>query len=350
MKKITIKTPSSRSEIACGKGALARFAADCGDKKTFIITDSNVNAIYGGWLKDNFPKAEIYVIRAGENSKNCAVLLSILKRMVQCGLSRKSRVIAFGGGVVGDIAGLAASLYMRGVELVQVPTTLLAQVDSSVGGKTAVDMCGVKNVIGAFYQPSRVIADPLFLSTLPRREIRCGLGEIIKYGALNGEIFDKLCENSKNLSDKAFLTEIIPLCILHKARVVMDDERDLSGERKSLNMGHTTGHAFELRYKRRSHGEFVLIGMYYELAIACDLGYCNQLYADKLRSLILRVVGKIPSYSDVVAAKYDKKNENQVKISLVVPAERGEWREITLDFADYESRIKRIAEKAAEND
>ena len=341
---INISTPSSHSEILCGNGAFCEFVKQFNSVKTFIVTDTNVFALYGQIIKDSFPQAEIFVIRAGEKSKNYSVLLSILKKMVEVGLTRNSYVVAFGGGVVGDIAGLAASLYMRGVNLVQIPTTLLSQVDSSVGGKTAVDMCGVKNVIGTFYQPHRVVVDPMFLRTLSAREMRCGLGEIIKYGALNDQIFYLLKQNAQNLYDFGFLENVAIYCIKHKANVVTADERDLSGERKSLNLGHTTGHAFELNYKRKSHGEFVLIGMYYELYIAVNSGVCDKKYADELRSLIKRVIKNIPVYDNAQAAKYDKKNTAISEISIVVPKKEGVWAEIKLGYADYDRQIRECAQ------
>lgn len=348
MEKITISTPSVESVITCGKGALIEFVSEFKSLKTFVVTDNNVFALYGKLIKDSFPQAEVYVIAAGEKSKNYSVLLSILKSMVSAGMTRSSTVVAFGGGVVGDIAGLAASLYMRGVKLVQIPTTLLSQVDSSVGGKTAVDMCGVKNVIGTFYQPSRVIVDPMFLRTLPAREIRCGLGEIIKYGALSADIFDTIKSNSP-LTNYGFLEEVTPLCIKHKALIVTNDEHDLGGERKSLNLGHTTGHAFELFYKRKSHGEFVLIGAYYELFIAVNKGVCDKAYADELKAIIKSVVKNIPTYDDASAAKFDKKNAEQSKISLVVAKHKGEWTEITLDFNEYVNHISACAEAIRNN-
>lgn len=344
MDKITVNTPSARSEITCGKGAFSQFFNGFKGGKCFVITDTNVFSVYAQLIKDSFPESEVFVIRAGEKSKNYTVLFSILKRMIEVGMTRKHTVIAFGGGVVGDIAGLAASLYMRGVNLVQIPTTLLSQADSSVGGKTAIDLCGVKNSVGTFYQPSLVVADPTFLRTLPAREMRCGLGEIIKYGALNKDIFDLLKNNERNLTDENFLQQIITLCIRHKAQVVAEDERDISGERKSLNLGHTTAHAFELKYKRKSHGEFVLIGMYYELFIATKCGVCDIGYADELKALIKRVIKKIPSYNDALAARFDKKNAEQSEISLIVPKNKGEWAETTLGFEQYSKLICECAQ------
>lgn len=348
MDKIILSTPSAHSEIICGDGAFSQFVGEFNGGKCFIITDTNVFSIYGQIIKDSFPESDIFVVHAGENSKNYTVLISILKKMIQVGMTRKSTVIAFGGGVVGDIAGLAASLYMRGTNLVQIPTTLLSQVDSSVGGKTAVDLCGIKNAIGTFYQPSCVVVDQMFLRTLPAREIRCGLGEIIKYGALNKDIFYLLNENAQNLTCENFLRTVTSLCIKHKARVVSQDERDTSGERKSLNLGHTTGHAFELKYKRKSHGEFVLIGMYYELFMATRSGFCNKQYAEELKSLIKIVLKNIPIYDDAQAAKFDKKNAKQSEISLIIPENEGKWREITLDYNQYLQYVRECAQAIGE--
>lgn len=257
-------------------------------------------------------------------------------------MERGCRVIAFGGGVVGDIAGLAAALYMRGVHLVQIPTTLLAQVDSSVGGKTAIDFKRVKNLIGTFYQPEEVIVDPMFLKTLPKREIRCGLGEIIKYGALNKEIYEKLLKNSDKLNNFDFLEEISADCIRHKAEIVSGDERDLYGLRKTLNLGHTTGHAFELYYGRKSHGEFVLIGTYYEMYIARAIGLGGGAYYDNLISLIKTVIKNIPAYENIENAvnfaMHDKKNTGK-KISVIVPVSEGVCTEILLEPDEYSALL-----------
>ena len=349
MKSLVIDTPSSNSTIYCGNGAFAERTVALAQKKLFIVTDSNVFRLYKAHIQGAFGNAPIYVLPAGEHSKNYSQLLKILSAMLSAGVTRSYTVVAFGGGVVGDIAGLAASLYMRGVNLVQIPTTLLAQVDSSVGGKTAVDFKGVKNIIGAFYQPSEVIVDPLFLRTLPRREVRCGLGEIIKYGALDAEIYKKLKNNSNALFSEEFIEGITYDCIVHKAAVVCADERDTGGRRKTLNLGHTTGHAFELYYKRKSHGEFVLIGMYYEIFIAKQLGQCDVDYAESLVKLIKKVLPSIPAYADAqkaaLFAKYDKKNTQTSLISLIAPKCEGESVEITLPAERYCALIAQCAEQ-----
>jgi len=349
MQKLTITTASAKSEIYCGKGSLDKIAPSYSGKKLFIVTDSHVYKLYKSSVIDKyFPEAPVHVIKAGEASKNYLTLMEILKDMLRCGVTRSCTLIALGGGVVGDIGGLAACLYMRGVNLVQIPTTLLSQVDSSVGGKTAVDLGSVKNAVGAFYQPSQVIVDPLFLSTLPLRQLRCGLGEIVKYGALNKKIFGMLTLARTRLFDEWFLEDITYPCICHKAAVVEKDEKDTLGIRKSLNLGHTTGHALELYYKRRTHGEFVLIGMYYELFIAKKLGICGNEYAEALEALIKKVIGKIPVFPDietaVSGAKYDKKNTDQAEISLILPVSEGECREAKMPVFEYVTYIKECAE------
>ncbi len=342
MEDIILNAPSLKSVIHCGEGSFKRYAPKLGGN-IFIVTDSNVFALYGELIKQIFANAPMYILPAGEKSKNRTQLFQIINKMIESGVTRAYTVVALGGGVVGDIAGLAASLYMRGIKLIQIPTTLLSQVDSSVGGKTAIDYLGVKNVLGAFYQPAEVIVDPLFLKTLPAREIRCGLGEIIKYGAIDGDIYASLCENKNRLFDLKYLETVVADCIRHKAYVVRDDERDTLGVRKTLNVGHTTGHAFELFFKRKSHGEFVLIGMFYELFIAERAGVCAKDYADSLRLLIKKVIGGIPAYenADKAArfAKYDKKNDKQSTVSLIVPGETGKCREMKMPIETYVREI-----------
>ena len=352
MKSIILNTPSCDSTIYCGEGAFKERTQYLKDKKLFVITDSNVHKIYAPLIKEAFGENYVFVMPAGEGSKNHTQLFKILSAMLENGVTRSSVVVALGGGVVGDVAGLAASLYMRGVKLVQIPTTLLSQVDSSVGGKTAVDFKGVKNVVGTFYQPGEVIVDPMFLNTLPKREIRCGLGEIIKYGALDKGIYKSLIKNRAHLKDIKFLEDITFDCIAHKAEVVRADERDVGGRRKTLNLGHTTGHAFELYYRRKSHGEFVLIGMYYELFIARRMGICGGRYADNLEKLIKKVIGKIPAYEDAeraaIFAKYDKKNTATTQVSVIVPKCEGESEEIKLQLEEYAGFIAQCRDSLLE--
>ena len=347
MKDITINTLLQKGIIHCGGGVFEKYAAELKKRQLFIVTDSNVFAWYRHDIWRIFgDNVAVHIIPSGETGKSVRNLTDILKAMLDSGMTRGCTVVAFGGGVVGDIAGLAASLYMRGVRLVQIPTTLLAQVDSSVGGKTAVDFGGVKNLIGTFYQPEEVIVDPCFLSTLPERELRCGLGEIVKYGALNAAILDLLKKNINNLMSPEFLQEIIYRCIKHKADIVAEDEHDKNGIRRTLNLGHTTGHAFEMYYRKKSHGEFVLIGIYYELYIAEKLNVCPQNYANCLRNLIGAVIKKIPAYDNVASAaalaKHDKKNSG-ADISLIVPESEGKCTEIKLSSEQYAQLLTECA-------
>ena len=349
MQTITLKTPSMEGKIHIGADAVsARLPYLTKGQKNFVVTDSNVHTLYSAWFEKYFPDAEIFVLPAGEENKNFSSLYSILEKMARAGMRRTSRMFAVGGGVVGDIAGLAAALYMRGISCVQIPTTLLAQVDSSVGGKTAVDLDGVKNIVGAFYQPCEVLISPEFLATLPVREIKCGLGEIVKYAALNAEIFDALTQNADKFSDLTFLSSLTTMCVRHKAQVVQADEKE-KGERKSLNVGHTTGHAIELT-SGLSHGESVLYGMRLETKIAIGQGVCDKAYGEKLLSVVDNALTvaphSVPDFSciDGIAekAKSDKKNTDDEKIRLAVAQKKGEWTMLALTFTQYKNCLKNL--------
>ena len=341
MQEIILKTPSTTGRIYVGEDVIEkRLPALTVGQTNFVVTDSNVYALYETFFKTYFSGVEIFVLPAGEESKNFQSLYEILQAMTKAGLLRSSRLFAVGGGVVGDIGGLAASLYMRGISCVQIPTTLLAQVDSSVGGKTAVDLGGVKNIVGAFYQPCEVLVSPAFLKTLPERELKCGLGEIVKYAALNADIFDTLAK-AKNVSDLAFLSSLTKTCIEHKVGVVERDEKE-TGERRSLNVGHTTGHAIELYYGL-SHGECVLLGMKMETKMAIERGVCERSYGEELLKIIEKALSISPQTAlgfDGVSqvarlAKADKKNTQANEIKMAVAKEKGVWTMMALPFEEY---------------
>ncbi len=255
------------------------------DHKCMIISDSEVMAMYGHRIRDALRHAGATPYEAafepGEASKTLATVEELYHECLKADLDRKSIIVALGGGVPGDIAGFVAATYMRGIEFIQVPTTLLAMVDSSVGGKTGVDMPEGKNLVGAFWQPSEVLIDPQLLATLPVREIRCGLAEIVKYGMIyDAEFFCLLEKNTKALThlDLEFYSQIIAKCCTIKANVVAQDERE-SGLRAILNYGHTFGHAIETvgKYRNLNHGEAVSIGM----AIAADLAVKIGIFSEK---------------------------------------------------------------------
>ena len=346
MQKIEINTKSRPSTVYCGTGAFEiAYEEILKDKDIFLLTDSNVARIYKDFINKYFSNANIFVMPAGEKNKNQKTLFSILDKMVEVGCNRKTTLVALGGGVVGDVGGFASSLYMRGTHIIQIPTTLLAQVDSSVGGKTAIDYKGYKNIIGSFYQPEKVICDPMFLKTLSKREIRCGLGEIIKTAILDAGIY-QILKDRKRLTNLDFIEKLISMCVRFKASVVEKDEQEISGIRKCLNMGHTTAHTLELNYGKLSHGEFVLIGMYYESKIAMDKGICSKEYCQKIIEIIYRVIKEIPVYSDISnsakSALLDKKNSGKNTVSIIVPKSVGEYSELILPIEEYSDYLTKI--------
>ena len=348
MQIIEVHTKSRPSTVLCGAGAAEAASEYLRGAQVFVVTDSNVARLYAEKIGKLFPGAPVCVIPAGERHKNRTGLFRILDGMLNARLHRSSVVVAFGGGVVGDMAGLAAALYMRGTRIVQMPTTLLAQVDSSVGGKTAVDDRGVKNVIGAFYQPERVFCDPLFFETLPAREIRCGLGEVIKTGLLDETVGGVIRANTGRLRDLSFLHSLAADCVRFKAGVVERDETESSGLRKCLNLGHTTGHALELLCGRRSHGEYVLIGLWLESFIAEGEGVCEPSYAQEVRSLVLRALPRIPRFPNAAEglrfALLDKKNAGS-GVSFILPKSRGAYAELTLPPERYAHYLNILAEE-----
>jgi 3-dehydroquinate synthase len=228
----------------------------------------------------------------GEVYKNAETLAHVYDSLIDAGLDRKSFIVALGGGVVGDLAGFAAATYLRGIPFVQVPTTLLSQVDSSVGGKTAIDHPRGKNLIGAFYQPRFVLIDVNTLTTLPEREYRAGLAEVIKYGvAIDLPFFEYLEQHVDAIlsMDQECLETLILRCCQIKAHVVELDEKE-SGLRAVLNYGHTLGHAFEMLagYSEFVHGEAVAVGMVLAARISAGLGHCATAEIERIESLIAR--------------------------------------------------------------
>jgi 3-dehydroquinate synthase len=268
----TVPLGANTYDILIGPGLLTELGEDLKSNvpalRYIIITDSNVEDYLGadliGLLQQAGIRVELLSFAAGERSKNMDTIADLACRMIDMGADRQTAILALGGGVVGDVAGFLASIYMRGVPLVQIPTTLLAQVDSSVGGKTGVDLPEGKNLLGTFYQPKRVYADIGVLTTLPQAEIRNGLAEVVKYGMIrNPELFDFLEEKWQdviNLEPHATAHIVFNSCSI-KADVVSADERE-GDLRRILNFGHTVGHAVEAAaHYQIPHGEAVSMGM-----------------------------------------------------------------------------------------
>ena len=274
MHTIEVQLAGGGYDILVGRGLAADLSAlvpsDAEPSRILIVSNPSVDSLYGDTLREALEPMECEVLTEvvpeGEEWKTLETVERLYDRMVEARLDRKSLMVVLGGGVVGDLAGFAAATYMRGIPFVQVPTTLLAQVDSSVGGKVGVDHPLGKNLIGAFYQPIRVCIDPDMLASLPEEQLRNGMAEVIKYGIIADEsLFALLERHSESLPelDDAVLEDVIRRCCQIKARVVQQDEHETTGLRAILNYGHTIGHAVEsvTRYTRFSHGEAVSIGM-----------------------------------------------------------------------------------------
>jgi len=285
-----------------------------------VVSNTTVAPLYFDRVRASLEAAgyRVFLVQLpdGEGFKNSATLNLIYDALVDASLDRGSFILALGGGVIGDMAGFAASSYLRGIPFVQLPTTLLSQVDSSVGGKTGINHPRGKNLIGAFYQPRAVLIDVATLDTLPDREYRSGLGEIIKYGAvLDGDFFDFLEQNAAPLlaRDKAALIHAVGRSCAIKARVVESDERE-GGVRAVLNYGHTLGHAVETLtgYTQFLHGEAVAIGMVQAARVSRSFGFCSQADCDRIESLItlLGLPVELPAFSAQAygeALSHDKK-------------------------------------------
>ncbi len=286
-------------DVVVGRGLLAEAGARIAPiarRRTIIISDETVAAIHGPALTASLEAAgvrtEIVAVPAGEASKSFAELERLIDRLLAAGLDRKDVVVALGGGVVGDLAGLAAALYMRGIDFVQVPTTLLAQVDSSVGGKTAIDTPRGKNLVGAFHQPRLVLADIDVLATLPDVQMRSGWGEVLKHGLIcDPDYFDWLAGDGAAgvKGDPAALERAVVRSVEIKSAIVGEDEKE-AGRRALLNLGHTFGHAIEAELgfeaAALAHGEAVALGCCMAFRFSVAQGFCGAAEAKRVEAVI----------------------------------------------------------------
>lgn len=300
MAEVSVALGSDSYDIYIGPGIMERLSELAGrqkfSRKALLITDEHVDSLYGSKvlaiLQQAGFQAEIAVVEAGEDSKSAETAMKLYTAAITQGLDRKSPIVALGGGVVGDLAGFIAATYMRGIPFIQIPTTLLSQVDSSVGGKVAINHKLGKNLIGAFYQPRFVLIDTTVLDTLPERELLAGMAEVIKYGIIsNKQFFDFLARNQEKImaKDQSALIEVIQSSCRIKADIVSQDERE-TGVRIILNFGHTIGHAVEgsTGFSRYNHGEAVAIGMHGAMLISHRLGLCPREAVDTVKNLLLR--------------------------------------------------------------
>ena len=291
------------------------------DRKICIVTDSNVGPLYESAVEEVLRKVSsdisVFTFEAGEKNKNLDTVSSLYQTLIQNGLDRKSLLVALGGGVVGDLTGFGAATYLRGIDFIQIPTTLLAQVDSSVGGKTGVDFQQYKNMVGAFHQPKLVYMNLSTLTTLPAEQFACGMGEILKTGLIcDGEFFRFVCREQESIKalDMKLIAAMVRRCCEIKAGVVERDPKE-QGERALLNLGHTVGHTVEkLKNFTLLHGQCVGAGLVAAAYLSMKRGLLNeQEYQEICRGcadydLPIHVDGLIPQ--DVLAAtKKDKKME-----------------------------------------
>ena len=327
-------------DIQIGSGNLAGLAPflreRCQASHAVIITDDAVDELYadklGDQLTDDEWEVHLLTVDVGEPSKSGDVAQELWETMLEEGTDRKSIVIAIGGGVVGDLAGFVAATFARGLQFFQVPTTLLAQVDSSVGGKVGINLPGAKNMVGAFWQPKGVLIDVDVLATLPDREYRAGLAEVVKYGViLDAEFFHYLEHHvdAINARDPAVLTRVIERCCRLKADVVEQDECELTGVRAVLNYGHTFAHAFEAagEYGLLLHGEAVSIGMECAARLARRMNRINDEFVNRQTALLnaLKLPTEVPDFNGeelVMIMRRDKKVD-EGRLRFVLPTKLG---------------------------
>jgi 3-dehydroquinate synthase len=318
--QIDVRTAVGRYPIRIAPGLAAglRAALDADGlpARRFVVTSSPVWRFHAARFAALTPDEPI-VIPDGERFKHLATVGRIYDALIRARADRASAIVAIGGGVVGDVAGFAAATYLRGIPVVQVPTTLLAQVDSAIGGKVGVNHPMGKNLIGAFHPPASVIIDPTLVATLPRREFRAGLYEVVKYGMIaSRELFDRLGRDMKAIfsRDPAAIMPIVVESCRIKAAVVEADERE-AGARRTLNFGHTAGHAFEAltRYRRFRHGEAIAYGMMAAAGLAAARGLLASPEHDALVALI-RQMGPLPAIADLSAAEVTEATARDKKV------------------------------------
>jgi 3-dehydroquinate synthase len=337
MPSFRVQTPQRAYDAMVQRGCLrnlSEFVPRSG--KLFVVTTADVWQLHGDALKPSLAAREAHVLLfpGGEPRKRLAEVEALAEQMIEAGGDRSSLILAFGGGIVGDLAGFLAAIFMRGIPVIQIPTTLLAQVDAAVGGKTGVNLVSGKNLLGSFHQPLAVLIDPDVLKTLPEREYRAGLYEIVKCGVIrDAELFDVLdrCADRVLRQEPEVLDRIIADAVRIKAEVVTADERE-GDLRRILNFGHTFGHALEAetKYERLLHGEAVAWGMQAATLLAERTGRLAPAEASAIQTVV-RKYGPIPPLDGISAAnlaarlRSDKKTV-QGKIHFVLPVRIGETR------------------------
>ncbi len=350
MNKITVRASSKTYDILVGRGIRQEICSYlepiATSKRIFVITDSNVAPLYGKelqtTLEQNGFQVSMAVIPAGEEHKNMQTVVSLYDRMAEAKIRRNDLVIALGGGVVGDIAGFCAASYLRGIPFVQIPTTLLAQVDSSIGGKTGVDLAAGKNLVGAFWQPSLVVIDIDTLKTLPPVQIKSGLSEIIKSALIADQNLFSLLKNSIDFDTDA---EQFILSALQVKRHIVEIDEFEKKERMLLNFGHTLAHAIEKyhHFSGITHGEAVAIGMYC-IQKAYEKKFSSTSVAEEIKALLLKydIPYRLTVEKPDALLEYTKNDKKSTAngIHLVVIEEIGKGTIRLMDYASIEEMVK----------
>lgn len=357
MEKLRIALGDRSYDICIDAGLLDQAAgliiSALGNRRAALLTDETVWGLWGDTLAEALEKGGLeyfkIIVPPGENTKSMAQLTWVLEEMAEGGLTRSDMLIAFGGGVVGDLGGFAASIYMRGIPYVQIPTTILSQVDSSVGGKTAVSLEHGKNLVGAFWQPQLVISDTRTLATLPQREISGGMAEVIKHGLIRSRgLYDRIAGVASNEALFEQLPGLICACCDIKRVVVERDERD-TGERMILNLGHTFGHAIETMggFRRYIHGEAVAMGMVLAARYGEQVGVTPKGLWREIGDLCCRF--GLPAYERVDLAvlvplvALDKKAEGD-RLTLVLLRDIGEAVRYPTTAAEFRQTLTTLPE------
>lgn len=333
---LNVKTSGGDYNIYIGRGMLQQAGELLAlNRKVLIVTDTGVPEQYAMTVASQCAEAVVFVFEQGEASKNMDTYSGILQTLTEDTFTRSDCIVAVGGGVVGDMAGFAAATYMRGIDFYNIPTTVLSQVDSSVGGKTAIDFMGYKNLVGAFYPPKAVLIDPCVLGTLTDRQVSNGLAEAVKMALTHDKTLFELVENEE-LSDDV-TDEVIRRAIEVKKQVVEADEHE-SGQRKVLNFGHTLGHGIEAVTKLY-HGECVAVGM---------IPMCSEEVQKRLipvlQKLSLPVSVSCNADAVISACLHDKKASGDT-ITVVTVPEIGRYELKTMPFADYEITIREVLDR-----
>ncbi|WP_419805596.1 3-dehydroquinate synthase [Terriglobus sp.] len=340
MPEIRVETASAQYSVRLGSGLLGSLPKllqelPARPSRVFVVTSPEIERLWGEAVLQPLRDADFAVqtvhIPAGEQHKRLSTLERLCEELAAAGADRDTLLIALGGGVIGDITGFLAAIYMRGIRFVQVPTTLLAQVDSSVGGKTGVNLAVGKNLVGSFHQPIAVVADLDTLQTLPRRELRAGLQESVKSAIIRDPaLFEFMEQNTETIlaADPAALERVVESSIRVKAAVVAEDEYE-GGLRMILNFGHTVGHAIEAatEYKHLLHGEAIGWGMLAAIHLGCARGVLPQSDADRMRALVRRIADMPPftaTADRLVALTGSDKKKRSGALSFILPVAIGE--------------------------